>query len=51
MNMGVLKATGNHCLFLNSGNALNDPDVVKDVLPHLDGKLDIVISNISSSVS
>ena len=37
MNMGVQMATGDYCLFLNSGDSLNDPDVVKDVLPYLNG--------------
>lgn len=46
MNMGVQMATGDYCLFLNSGDALNDPDVVKDVLPHLDGNYDMVIGTI-----
>lgn len=46
MNMGVQMATGDYCLFLNSGDALNDPDVVKDVLPHLDGSHDMVIGTI-----
>lgn len=46
MNMGVQMATGDYCLFLNSGDALNDPDVVKDVLPHLDGNSDLVIGTI-----
>lgn len=46
MNMGVQMATGDYCLFLNSGDALNDPDVVKDVLPHLDGNHDMVIGTI-----
>lgn len=46
MNMGVEMATGDYCLFLNSGDALNDPDVVKDMLPHLDKRHDLVIGNI-----
>ena len=46
MNMGVEMATGDYCLFLNSGDALNDPDVVKDMLPHLDKSHDLVIGNI-----
>ena len=46
MNMGVKMATGDYCLFLNSGDALNDPDVVKDMLPHLDKSHDLVIGNI-----
>ena len=46
MNMGVQMATGDYCLFLNSGDALNDPDVVKDMLPHLDKRHDLVIGNI-----
>lgn len=46
MNMGVQMATGDYCLFLNSGDALNDPDVVKDVLPYLDGNHDMIIGTI-----
>ena len=46
MNMGVQMATGDYLLFLNSGDALNDPDVVKDVLPELDGEKDLVIGTI-----
>ena len=46
MNIGVQLATGDYCLFINSGDALNDPDVVKDVLPHLDGQYDLVIGTI-----
>ena len=46
MNMGVERATGDYLLFLNSGDALNDADVVRDVLPHLDGTHDLVIGTI-----
>jgi len=46
MNIGVQKATGDYCLFINSGDALNDPNVVNDVLPYLDGKYDLVIGTI-----
>ena len=46
MNMGVEMATGDYLLFLNSGDALNDTDVVRDVLPHLDGTHDLVIGTI-----
>ena len=46
MNMGVQMATGDYCLFINSGDSLNDPDVVRDVLPHLDKQHDLVIGTI-----
>ena len=46
MNMGVQMATGDYCLFLNSGDALNDPEVVKGVLPYLDGNHDMIIGTI-----
>ena len=46
MNMGVQMATGDYCLFLNSGDSLNDPDVIKDVLPHLDKAYDLIIGTI-----
>lgn len=46
MNIGVQMATGDYCLFINSGDALNDPNVVSDVLPFLDGQYDLVIGTI-----
>ena len=46
MTRGVEMATGDYLLFLNSGDALNDADVVRDVLPHLDGTHDLVIGTI-----
>lgn len=46
MNIGVQMATGDYCLFINSGDSLNDPDVIKDVLPHLDNQYDLVIGTI-----
>lgn len=42
MNKGVAHATGDYCLFLNSGDYLYNKDVVKEVLPELDGEYDIV---------
>ena len=51
MNMGVRMATGDYCLFLNSGDSLNDPDVVKDVLPYLNGDKDLVIGSIGEGKS
>lgn len=42
MNKGVTHATGDYCLFLNSGDYLYNKDVVKEVLPELDGRYDIV---------
>ena len=46
MNKGVAQAQGEYCLFLNSGDTLNDSDVVRDVLPHLDELHDFVIGSI-----
>ena len=51
MNMGVQMATGDYCLFLNSGDSLNDPDVIKDVLPHLDKAYDLIIGTIMEGKS
>ena len=42
MNKGVPHATGEYCLFLNSGDYLYNKDVIKEVLPELNGKYDIV---------
>lgn len=46
MNMGVQMATGDYCLFLNSGDFFIDSNVVNDVLPHLDSQHDLVIGSI-----
>ena len=35
MNKGILKATGDYLLFMNSGDCFYDQDVLKDVLPYL----------------
>ena len=51
MNMGVEMATGDYCLFLNSGDSLNDADVVRDVLPYLDGTKDLYIGTIMEGKS
>jgi len=37
MNKGIGRAKGDHLLFLNSGDYLNNPEVIKDVLPLLKG--------------
>lgn len=46
MNKGVAHATGDYCLFLNSGDYLYNKDVVKEVLPELDGKYDVIAGHI-----
>lgn len=46
MNKGVAHATGDYCLFLNSGDYLYNKDVVKEVLPELDGRYDIVYGTV-----
>jgi len=46
MNKGVTHATGDYCLFLNSGDYLYNKDVVKEVFPELDGRYDIVYGSI-----
>ena len=45
MNKGIARATGDYCLFLNSGDVLFSCDVVSSVLSHLDGT-DFLVGNI-----
>lgn len=45
MNKGILKATGEYLLFLNSGDYLQDKDVLAKVIPALSGE-DIVYGDI-----
>lgn len=42
MNKGVAMASGDYCLFLNSGDVLHDSDVISRALDNLDGT-DLVI--------
>ena len=55
MNKGVRHATGDYCLFLNSGDCLHDENTIAEILPHLGGE-DLVIgktmflNNMSTSV-
>lgn len=44
-NKGIWKATGNYCLFLNSGDTLSTDTVLKDVSPWL-GAYDIVYGDL-----
>ncbi len=46
MNIGVQMASGDYCQFINSGDSLLDPDVIKDILPYLDNNYDFIIGNI-----
>lgn len=45
MNKGIAKASGEYVLFLNSGDALFDPDTVRKTRPHF-GSADIVYGNL-----
>lgn len=45
MNKGVGMATGDYCLFLNSGDVLHDSSALEKVLPQLDGT-DFVIGKV-----
>lgn len=44
MNKGILKATGEYCIFMNSGDCFYSNDVVENVTPHLNGT-DIIYGN------
>jgi len=45
MNKGVSMATGDYCLFLNSGDVLHNDNVISDILDYLSGE-DLVIGKI-----
>lgn len=55
MNKGVSMATGDYCLFLNSGDCLHAKNTIAEILPYLEGE-DLVIgktmfmNNMSTSV-
>ncbi len=55
MNKGVSMATGDYCLFLNSGDVLHDQNVISDILGCLEnedliiGKI-VFLNNMSTSV-
>lgn len=46
MNKGVAHATGDYCLFLNSGDYLWGTQVITNILPHLDLDYDILYGTI-----
>lgn len=37
MNKGIANATGDYCIFMNSGDIFHDDMVIENVLPYLDG--------------
>lgn len=37
MNKGIMKAKGDYCIFMNSGDTFYDKDTLKEILPYLDG--------------
>lgn len=37
MNKGIAKATGDYCIFMNSGDVFYNENVIENVLPYLDG--------------
>ena len=45
MNKGIKKATGEYCLFLNSGDCLFDKNVLKIVFQQVTGDDEIVYGN------
>jgi glycosyltransferase involved in cell wall biosynthesis len=45
MNKGIAKANGEYCLFLNSGDWLNN-NVLEKVAPQLNNKIDILYGNL-----
>ena len=44
MNKGIIQAKGDYCLFLNSGDYLENPNIISTMLPHLNGE-DIIYGN------
>jgi glycosyltransferase involved in cell wall biosynthesis len=45
MNKGILKATGDYCLFINSGDYLASETVLAELVRSMDGGADIISSN------
>ncbi|OZV67579.1 glycosyltransferase family 2 protein [Winogradskyella aurantia] len=46
MNKGIIHASGNYLLFLNSGDKLENDDVLSTVIPYLNGDYSILSGNI-----
>ena len=43
MNKGVKKATGDYCLFLNSGDCLHNPEILEEFVAQLSGEEDLLM--------
>ena len=42
MNKGISHSHGEYCIFMNSGDTFADPDVIRDMLPYLNGEFAMV---------
>ena len=42
MNKGISHSNGEYCIFMNSRDTFADPDVIRDMLPYLNGEFEMV---------